>query len=326
MMQKMTLPILTLAAFLGLSPVSAAHARETKAAKLTPVETEYESFEKESLERYAWVGRHVAFLTAKKDLDPAVMGKLCDTFDKVYEFYREATGREPDPVKLYRRRVTVAEVEKTCGAGCGYLGATGIELMPGCFRELYEGVAERNEYDQALPYEFGRNFWFYSPQLAYKKDADGATVITGYAVFMRYLALDAAGAKVGRFRGRSGEEFRRRVEELVDLYVADPSLNWENTLKVGKAPRNRLGLNGTDLFASFCLRLCRDHGGSKFASRLWREAANRPAARSTQDAIDNFILAASAAAKTDLTDLFTKTWRWPMSDKAKAEAKKLAKP
>jgi hypothetical protein len=326
-MQKTNLLILALVALLGaFCVVSLLPAAEPKPKKLTPVEVQYRSFEDESLKRFAWVGRRVAFLTAKRDLDPEVMAKLCDTFDKVYDFYREATGREPPKAKSYEGRVTVAEVQKTCGAGCGYLGATGIELMPDCFRELYDGVAKRNEYDQALPYEFGRNFWFYSPQLAYQKPVDAGSVVTGYAVFMRFPALEAAGARIGQFRGRSGDEFRRRVEELVDLYVADKSLHWENTLKVGAAPKNPMGLNGTDLFASFCFRLCRDNGGPKYASKLWKEAAKRPRARSTQDAIDNFILAASSAAGKDLSKLFTETWRWPMSDAAKAEAKRLLAP
>ena len=222
---------------------------------------EYRSFEAEKLQRFAWMGRRVAFLTVRDDLDPAVMSKLCGTFDKVYDFYHDATGQEPAKAKLYEGRLTVAEVEKTCGAGCGYLGATGIELMPACFRELYDGVAKHNEYDQALPYEFGRNFWFYSPQLTYKSGAYTDSVVTGYAVFMRFLALDAAGAKLGPFRDRSGKEFRQEVVGLVDHYVADPSLTWENTLKRGVAPANPMDLGGTDLFASFCFRLCRDNGG-----------------------------------------------------------------
>ncbi len=76
---------------------------------------EYRSFEAEQLQRFAWLGRHVAFLTVRDDLDPAVMAKLCGTFDKVYEYYRNATGREPVKAKLYEGRLTVAEVKKTCG-------------------------------------------------------------------------------------------------------------------------------------------------------------------------------------------------------------------
>ncbi len=279
----------------------------------------YTSFNGEQVERYVWLGRHVAFQTVRQDLDPAAMARLCDTFDKVYEFYHDATQREPAPLRQYEGRVTIAEIEKTCGAGCGYLGATGIELMPGCFRELYEGLLKHGEIDQALPYEFGRNFWFYGPQLAYREGADAGSVVTGYAVFMRFLALDAAGAKLGPFGHRSGKEFRREVERLVDLYVADPALNWENTLQRGAAPANPMGLGGTDLFASFCFRLCRDNGGSKYAARLWQAAGKRPVAKTTQEAIDNFVVAASVAAGKDLAPLFSKTWRWPVSAAAKAE-------
>jgi len=38
---------------------------------------------------------------------------------------------------------------------------------------------------------------------------------------MRFPALDAAGVELGTFRDRSGKEFRREVEGLVDRYVAE---------------------------------------------------------------------------------------------------------
>lgn len=286
-----------------------------------PAPASYRSFQDEMLDLHAWKGSNVAFLTATPDLDTNVMARLVGTFDRVRGFYREATGRDPARARDFEGRVTIAEVAKTCGAACGFLGATGIELTPGVFKELYQGVATRDEIDQALPYEFGRNFWFYSPQLAPKNAGHNHAFITGFAVFMRFPALDAAGAKIGRFRDRDGAEFRRRVEELVDLYEADGGLNFTNTLAKGEAPRNPMGLNGTDLFASFCMRLCRDHGGNDYVKKLWRAVGRRPVAASGQDAIDNFVLAASAAAGRDLSAQFSKQWRWPLSDQAAAEAR-----
>jgi hypothetical protein len=285
----------------------------------TPPSVQYKSFNNETLPLFAWKGQKVAFLTESKELDPKIMARLCDTFDKVYAYYQEATGCEPAKAMQYEGLVSIAEVKNTCGAGCGYLGSTGIELMPDCFRTLYDGVSKQDVYDQALPYEFGRNFWFYSPQLAYKKDADAGSVVTGYAVFMRFLALDSAGVTLGSFRDRSGGEFRAELEKLVDLYVSDPSLRWENTLKIGAGPKNPLGLNGTDLFASFCFRLCQENGGPKYAERLWQEAGKRPMAKTTPEAVDNFVIAASMAAGKDLTELFEKTWRWPVSEAARHE-------
>jgi hypothetical protein len=79
-------------------------------------------------------------------------------------------------------------------------------------------------------------------------------------------------------------------------------------------------LNGTDLFASFCLRLARDHGGREFVQRLWRTAGQRPAAISTQEAVDNFVIAASAAAGKDLSEHFAGRWRWPVSPDGRTAA------
>jgi len=289
----------------------------------------YTSFEGKTVSLFPWRGKRMVFLTKSEAHDPAVMAALCGVFDKVHDFYHEATGRLPARAKELEGLITVAEVDQTCGAACGYLGATGIELTPGVFVELYGGWQKDQSVDQALPYEFGRNFWFYSPQLAYQKPVSDRSVVTGYAVFMRLMALEAAGAKLGPFRDRTGAEFRAIMESLVDLHEADPKSTWETTLKVDAAPENPLGLNGTDLFASFCLRLARDHGGLKFVRRLWKEVAKLPAAASTQEAVDHFVMAASAAASTDLAPLFAKRWRWPLSpagQKAAAAAANASKP
>jgi len=320
------LPGLLLLVTGGISERGAGGLHAEGPAAPQPVRVKYTSFEGEKVERYAWLGRHVVFQTVRKDLDAAAMARLCDTFDKVYEFYHDATQREPVKLRQYEGRVTISEIEKTCGAGCGYLGATGIELMPACFQDLYQGVVKHGEIDQALPYEFGRNFWFYAPQLARHDGPYASSVITGYAVFMRFMAVEAAGAKLGPFRNRSGKEFRSEVERLVDLYVADPKLNLENTLQRGAAPANAMGLGGTDLFASFCFRLCRDNGGAKYVGRLWQAVGKRPAAKTAQEEIDNIVVAASVAAGKDLAPLFSQTWRWPVSAAAKAETAALAKP
>lgn len=290
------------------------------ADELKPTPADYTTFDGKKLKLHAWRGKHVAFLTKEEGLDAKLMAGLCDTFDKVQAYYRDATGRDPQKAKHLDGLATVAEVDQTCGAACGYLGATGIELTPGCFTDLYSGWQTNGTVDQALPYEFGRNFWFYSPQLAYQKPVSDRSVVTGYAVFMRMMALDAAGAKLGPFRDKSGAEFRQIMESLVDLYEADKTLTWDNTLKVDAAPKNPLGLNGTDLFASFCLRLARDHGGREFVKRLWHAAGELPKAATTQDAVDNFVIAASRGAKKDLGPHFADRWRWPVSAAARKTA------
>ncbi len=295
---------------------------------LEPSPVRYTSFRQEQFDLHAWKGEKVVFLTREADLDASAMQRLCDTFDKVYDFFHMATGREPRGLQhtVIDGRTTIAQVDNTCGAGCGYLGAKGIELMTGAWNELYNGVKDNNQYDQVLFYEFGRNFWFFENKLEYKGDDRTGSVTTGYAVYMRFVAVEHLGLEGGPFRGRTWAQFRDEVEKMVDRYVADKSLTWENTMKIGQAPRNPMGLNATDLFAGFCLKLSNEHGGTEYVKRFFSEVNKRPRAQSTQDAVDNFIVAASIAAGKDLSEMFTKEWRWPLSDAARQHiAQTLAK-
>ena len=98
----------------------------------------------------------------------------------------------PDPYHTYNGLATVAVVPSTCGLGCSQQGRTGIELQQSLFDTLYEGVHDDGQYDQTLFYEFGRNFGFYGDKIAYKTP-DEDPITTGYAVFMRFMAMDAVG-------------------------------------------------------------------------------------------------------------------------------------
>jgi hypothetical protein len=90
-------------------------------------------------------------------------------------------------------------------------------------------------------------------------------------------------------------------------------------------PQIPLGLGATDLFASFVLRLVRVHGAG-FIPLLWKTVAARPAAATTQDAVDNFVIAASAAAAVDFGALFVDRWRWPVTAAARAASSALGPP
>lgn len=286
----------------------------------------YVSFMGETLTLYPYTGRNVALLVPSPDLDKATLGRIVEAFDAAYDYYRRATGREPQLYYQYEGLSTIAVVPDTYGGGTGYLGATGIELMDNAgysaWDILYEGVLNRNQFDQVTFYEFGRNFWFYGDEIEHKgRLENGGSLTTGYAVFMRFMAMDAAGVTPGPFNGISFDYFRSEVEGMLQRYLRDESLTWNNTLYAdggGRAPFNPIGLGNTDLFASFLFEL-RDLYGDTFIYRLWREVESRPAAGTSQEAADNFFLAASAAARRNLHVLFA-SWRWSVSYAAVAEA------
>jgi hypothetical protein len=273
----------------------------------------YRAFDGTEYERYPWEGKKLTLLSETNELDPVTMKRWLDGVDGAYNYYAVCTGREPwnqGMATYINERSTIASVPTTCGAGCGYLGATGVEIMSGLFTEIYQSIHSDNQFSQVLFYELGRNFWFYSDQLQYKQNDP---VVTGYAVFMRFVVVEAASLQGAPFNSWTFPEFKNTVRGLLDLYLNNPSLTWENTLGQGAGYPGVLG--GTDLFASFCFYLMEHYGGKAWVENVWKHASQRPNAATTQDAVDNFIIAASQAAGTNLTALF-QAWRWPISDAA----------
>src|SRR5690606_9933009 len=143
------------------------------------------------LDLYPFEGNHLALLVKREHYDPRILSIMTDVLDRAYEYYAEATGREPTPYFQYNGKATIAAVPSSCGAGCGFLGATGIELQDSTFALLFNGVKERGEFDQTVFYELGRNYWFFSDQLEYVDPDVIGSVTTGFAVFMRFMAMEA---------------------------------------------------------------------------------------------------------------------------------------
>lgn len=274
----------------------------------------YTAFDKTTLSLYAWQGNKIVLLSQSNALNPTTMNQWVATMDAAYNFYWLCTGREPQfytGVTYLNNRSTIAQVPSTCGAGCGYLGWTGIEMENSYFNSMYNYINSQSLYNQIPFYELGRNFWFYSNQLEYKANDP---IVTGYAVFMRFMAMEAAHVQGAPFNSWSFSEFKNKVVNLLPTYLADLSLNWNNTLGIGEGvPNSNLG--ATDLFASFCFYLRDHYCGNHWVENVWKFAGQRPTAVTTQDAVDNFIIASSQAANTNLTSLF-QSWKFPISNPA----------
>ena len=268
-----------------------------------------------------WQGQSVSILTpvesrgsySTESLLQAVAG-----IDHGYDYYLEVTGRAPiefGPTTI-NGRSTIALVDRTCGAGCGYVGFTGIEIAPPFFDELLNAVATTDQFTILPFYELGRNFYHYGPQLQNDIYVDFGT---GYSVAMQFLAIDDAGLQGAPFQGQSYVEFQALVRSLIDFYEANPTITFEEAFNSQTIDVNGRFLSGDNFIASVLLRLDSEFGDS-FTSSFWREVELRPEALTNQDALDNFFLAASAAAQVNLTVRFTDDWRWPISDRAIAEA------
>jgi hypothetical protein len=258
-----------------------------------------------------WQGRQVSVLVEPGvTRDPGVMARLVHALDRAWSYYARTTGRLPAVAHSLNGRDEIAEVTSTCGAGCTYIGATGTEMLTSYFEEMYSEIAQSNLYDQIPFYELGRSFWFWSPQLQFQAP-DLDPIVTGFAVWMRFRSMAAAGVQGAPYNGIPFDTFSSEVLGLAGQYEADPSLTFADTLAIDTSP----GLyGGTDFWASLMTQLAARHGEQMFVSRFWHHAGDLPAASSTTDAVTNWVQDASYAACVDLSPVFYDRWGFPRPD------------
>ena len=160
----------------------------------------------------------------------------------------------------------------TCGAGCGYLGFTGIEFLPDFFGSnldggmswvdgVYDAMADRGEVTAILFYEMGRNFWFYGDQLG----DWGFT--TGYAVVNRYYAMEATGLPIAY-----ADAYYHNVQlpTIAEAYFSSPTATGLNTLGANTGIVNSTGYNGSADLAAAMFRIVAEHGGQGDYAEFWQ--------------------------------------------------------
>jgi hypothetical protein len=245
---------------------------------------------------------------------------VVNTFDKVYEWYKFYTGRIPTPwfLTLFNNKLTIATgVPATCGAGCGYIGFTGIEIQNNFWNDKYINnliTLDNGLYDQTVFYEFGRNFWFTDAQFRGNQDQGLLFMDGAFAIFMRFLTMEKIGVKGAPFFGTQAYPFnffKNEVLKMITTYCNGP-YTFDNTFKIDRGVPN--GFNGScsDLMASMLYDL-KAKLGDKWLENIWKKAQTKAAATSIQSAVDNFIISCAEAAELNLTSLFESYYKWPVS-------------
>jgi hypothetical protein len=265
-----------------------------------------------------WEGEEIVFLTTPGTYDPALMAHWVTALDRGWALYADLTGATPRPFKHLNGKATIAAVpgfEYTCGAGCGYLGATGIELAM-FYRWNYPAL-QRNP--AVMPhyvfYEMGRNFLTFGDR--------HSCFSTGYAVFMRYVCMDTLGYVDEDMKTRRTIE---RVESVIRRDRPPFFQTFTNAAGPGeKSPRVKDAqgrwIQPSDqpvTYASAMLRLRREHGGDAWVRRFFQGLKACP--RAPRDSLAgarqqcwNWLVAASAAAGKDLSPIFVGDWNMPLT-------------
>lgn len=267
-----------------------------------------------------WKGRNIALVTTQQDLDADVMKSFVGHLDDGWEVYRELTGKDPRPLKMVEGLATICALPArglSCGYGCGYVGATGIEMI-----RFYDGhylgaQKDPKNVPHAYFYEMGRNFFTFGDR--------HNCFTTGFAVFMRYVCIDTLELNDGDKRTR------RVINEAIDIYENDESLEFIGTFTTfgehgekGNRLKDKDGkeLRPTDqnvMYASLMLKLRDAHGGNDFVKTFYHQLHTVPSlpAKDAAGALKQSIalaVCASLAAGEDLTPMFVEKYRLPVTE------------
>jgi hypothetical protein len=272
-----------------------------------------------SLKLTPWEGKKIVFLTTSDKFDHQLMATWVDRLDGGWQLYADLTGRSPEKFRQIGGKTTIAavpEYDLTCGAGCGYVGASGIELAM-FYDDNYPAL---KSHPKAMPhyvfYEMGRNYYTFGDR--------HSCFITGYAVFMRYVCMDdlkCEDLEPGLRKTIEGVETRFASSKLsfLDIFT---NITWKNE----KASRIRDARGRTIepsdqpvTYASAMLRLHRENGGDAWLKRFYSYLAASPKAdpNTKEGGLKQgmfWMLSASLAAQKDLSPVFADQWHYPTTE------------
>lgn len=265
-----------------------------------------------------WTGSNVVFLTTPGEYDGRLMARWVRALDGGWALYADLTGRRPEPLKQLEGRATIAAVpdfEFTCGAGCGYLGASGIELAM-FYRWNYPAL-QRNP--EAIPhyvfYEMGRNFYTFGDR--------HSCFTTGFAVFMRYVCMDTLGCHDDDLGTRQVIEQAQGQVKRSGLPFLRMFTNADGLGEEGAAPEECGGRTDSTFGPTGHVRV---GDAATVARERWQPLVApllppvagvserfREHSRGGRGSSAKLYLAASLAAQRDLSGVFVDDWRLPLS-------------
>ena len=270
---------------------------------------DYRSFCKDDLRLFPWEGKNIVLLTKSADHDPAAVRAIVAQLDKVFDYFVRVTGRKPGAGRILNGKAVVAEVPNLNKAlARGRLGSTGVEMLESAFRGYLEIQQSGGPPRSLMKWELGRNFFFYGDQMQFKSP-DSIGYRNAFAMVMRTTCFQDLGMPMQPFMVKvCGTQ-----DKQLETYVADPSLTFDNTLRVNADAFKKEG-KGPELLAAMIVRLHRDYGGEEFITRFWQAMADQPKAETTQDAIDNLARSACIGARANLIGLLRERWKLPVSE------------
>lgn len=325
MRRELVLTATAIGTLLGWSVVAPGQdVRPSAAVEYRPMFPEKWKAKNQSTKMVPWEGKHVVFLTTTADLDREVMSLFLDRLDRAWQLYADYIGLSPQPHLLHNGKVTIAAVPDasfTCGAGCGHVGYTGIEVGVFYSWDYPNTSKNRDQFSDYYFYEMGRNYFRFGDR--------HSAFTTGFSVFMRYVCMDAL-----KCENRHADVHKKLA--AAEAEVAGSKLTFLQaftTVTTGGRDEYSDLIPGypsasASLYASAMLKLRRDHGGDEWVKKFFGHLRKCPPIPWVADPKDsgtaqglNWLVAASCAAGKDLTPVFEERWKMPVGKRTREALK-----
>ncbi|MFK7821611.1 MAG: family 20 glycosylhydrolase [Planctomycetaceae bacterium] len=268
-------------------------------------------------EMLAWEGRNVVLLTKKGGYDAKVLTAFVKRLDDAWQVYSELIGSQPRRFKQINGKPTICAIPRndlSCGYGCGFVGATGIEASAFYSIDLPEFQKRPDGFQHYYFYEMGRNFFVFGDR--------HSLFTTGYAVFMRYVCMDQLNCFDRDARTRKTIEGCEEIYAESDIRFFDAFTNLGSGEKSNRL-KNAKGrvISPSDqpvMYATAMLKLRRDYGGDAWVKKFFHKMRESKSQRATdtesaKTQVYNWLVCASHAAGRDLTPVFADRWRMPFT-------------
>ncbi len=224
---------------------------------------------------------------------------LLDYADRVYSDYVQIIGREPAGSGL----LSIATVP-TCGYGCGYVGAKGIEIDPGAsWRDDILASLRSNGSSFIITHEMAHNFDVFRPFIGYWNDWGHAwTWLNSYLHYYSREGMKGIPADA---------QFRADRYETYDAYMAASSLNWANCITGPACDESRKNR----VWAGLLFRFAELHGSEgmrRFMEFLRKYSVSNPAPATSEAKEDVRVEAMAFGANRNIA-CYVDKWRWTAS-------------
>ncbi|MDQ8191051.1 hypothetical protein [Roseibacillus persicicus] len=269
-----------------------------------------------------WASERVTLVTTEGDFDRETLTAFLGHLDDGWALYEKLTAGKPRPLKVHEGKPTIVALpanDLSCGYGCGYVGATGIEMT-----RFYDGhypALQKNP--KAVPhayfYEMGRNFYTFGDR--------HSCFTTGFAVFMRYVCVETLGLVDNDKRTKdiivgAVDGYEKSDLGFVEAFTTHGGLSEKvNRLK----DENGKAIGPTDqnvIYASLLLKLRQENGGNDWVAAFFKNlrTIQPERAKDGDGALRqcvSMLVCSSVAAKKDLSPLFCDRYRLPLDGEAR---------